>query len=437
MKYAFSWSSVLETLTITPMPYFLLILSVCGCDNAAPNSDNGMVISLDGGSISDDMARGDLPDASVTVADSELEADALQPDAARLPDGGLPSFGNCAPPDNEISVHGRAYIDNDDSDRSTYTGGAGEGDSPLEPMLTIHSSNAEEIGVETCEDGSYRTDPLSSGTFFVQHEIPEGQRCTTTNCPGRFARKIAAGETPVMLTFGDSIAVVGDAPIFPERVRTLFSGLTDIDNRNMAIAGTTSEDWRPTGRYFMSRLTAHLEDADLIVITIGGNDVLQYVGSIGIPNDIPAAVEGARAVVRQVVANVAEILSAIRMINPDADIAYCLYADYSQATGHPIWGLVGSFLGPETVGDILRLARDSFPTDDPNLILIDMFGAAQGLPLHDYLYDQLHFNDRGQSLYAEEVFTTLGGVLVGPSPLGETGASPLGLRRHYGVSVPQ
>ena len=63
-----------------------------------------------------------------------------------------------------------------------------------------------------------------------------------------------------------------------------------------------------------------------------------------------------------------------------------------------------------------------------------MFGAAQGLPLGDYLYDQLHFNDLGQTLYAEEVFTTLGGVLLGPNPLGETGTTPLGLSRNYGLS---
>ena len=99
-----------------------------------------------------------------------------------------------------------------------------------------------------------------------------------------------------------------------------------------------------------------------------------------------------------------------------------------------LWGLVGSFIGADTLGDILKIARESFPTDDPHLILVDMFGAAQGLPLHDYLYDQLHFNDLGQTLYAEEIFETLGGVLVGPSPLGDTGSRLLGLRRNYGVS---
>ncbi len=129
-----------------------------------------------------------------------------------------------------------------------------------------------------------------------------------------------------------------------------------------------------------------------------------------------------------------QILDAIREVNPDADIAYCLYADYSQATEDLVWGLIGSILGPDAVGEVLRLAREQFPTDDPNIVLVDLFGAAQGLPLHDYLYDELHFNDLGHTLYAEEVFETLGGVLLGPNPLGDTGKTPLGLRRNYGVA---
>ena len=94
--------------------------------------------------------------------------------------------------------------------------------------------------------------------------------------------------------------------------------------------------------------------------------------------------------------------------------------------------LVGNFLGADTVGSILELARDSIPRDQPGLLLVDMFGAAQGLPLHEYLYDQLHFNARGQALYAEELFMTLGGVLVGPSPMEDFGRTPLGLERNYG-----
>ena len=224
--------------------------------------------------------------------------------------------------------------------------------------------------------------------------------------------------------------------MFPERVRTLFEPLVDIQSINVAIGGTTSRDWLPDSNAFLTRVVPEIADADLVIITVGGNDILEYIGAIGIPNDIPAAVDGAKSVVRTVVRNVMQTIDAIREINPDADIAYCLYANYSQATGNAIWGLLNGFLGPGTVGEILELARSYFPTDDPHLILVDMYGAAEGLPLHDYLYDELHFNDAGQSLYAEEVFETLGGVLIGPNPLGASGSDYLGLRRDYGLSAP-
>ena len=45
-------------------------------------------------------------------------------------------------------------------------------------------------------------------------------------------------------------------------------------------------------------------DADLVVITLGGNDIMHYVNGLGIPNNIPAAIDGAKDAVRQVVGNV-------------------------------------------------------------------------------------------------------------------------------------
>jgi lysophospholipase L1-like esterase len=403
-------------------------LLLMGCVDDSPSSD-GQVLLIDDagadGSINDAVLERDAADG----ADGGSLADVMAPPAG---DAGPPPLGECAPEAGEVAIHGLFYLDDDESERSTYTGGPTSDDAQFQGGIVVIGNDAAEA--ETCDDGSYVVTGLEDGVVLAQPVIEEGRRCTTANCPGRFAGAIADDRRPVMVTFGDSIAVIGDQPMFPERIRTLFAGLTDIDNRNVAVGGSTSVDWLPERRYFGERLAPHLEDADLLIITIGGNDILQYVSGLGIPNDIPAAVEGARQVVLRVIENMTEILAAIRAVNPDADIAYCLYADYSQATEHPIWGLVGNFLGPDTVADILELARRNFPTDDEHLILIDMFGAAQGLPLHDYLYDQLHFNDLGQSLYAEEVFETLGGVLVGESPLGSTGTSPLGLRRSYGVS---
>ena len=66
---------------------------------------------------------------------------------------------------------------------------------------------------------------------------------------------------------------------------------------------------------------------------------MHYIGGIGIPNDIPAAVEGARQVILSVIDNMREILSAIRAINTDADIA-TVSTPITAATTDPIWGLL-------------------------------------------------------------------------------------------------
>jgi len=406
-----------------------------GCDDGS-TADNDTLLIFEDAFLESDT-RFNLTDASVGDPPSVDAEPPAGPDAlpTYLPEDGLPVAGDCAPDPMEWAVHGRMYIDEDNSELSVHTGGFDEGDRPTEiPLRLLGPDGAEDL--DTCSDGSYTSSRLTPGRYLVQIDVPDGQRCTTANCPGRFARAIAEGRSPKMVTFGDSIAVIGEPPMFPERVRALFSPLADIQNVNVAIGGTTSRDWLPETNAFTSRVLPNLQDADLIIITIGGNDIVEYIGRIGIPNDIPAAVEGAKAVVRQVVRNVIQTIDAIREVNPDVDIAYCLYANYSQATGNAIWGLLNGILGPDTVGEILELARSYFPTDDPHLILVDMYGAADGLPLHDYLYDELHFNDLGQTLYAEEVFETLGGVLIGPNPLGEDGASYLGLRRDYGVSPP-
>jgi len=331
-------------------------------------------------------------------------------------------------------VTGRFYIDADESNRSPYTEGYVDGDAPHVGEVTVVGAEEGTYEVKVCSDGTYAVKGLPDGAFLIHPTIPEGRRCTTNNCPSRFAQAVADGSA-VMVTFGDSVAVIGDKPLFPSRLASMLSGVATIENRNVAVPGTLSSHWLPDGRLFNNDLRPQLEDADLVIITLGGNDIMSYVNGLGIPNDIPAAIDGAKDAVRQVVSNVTQILDKIREINPTADVAYCLYPDYSQATEHPMWGLVGAFLGEATVGDVLGIARESFPTHDNHVLMVDMFGAADGLPLHDYLYDELHFNTRGQIIYAEELFRTLGGVLKGASPF-EGGATPLGLERSFGLDAP-
>ena len=149
--------------------------------------------------------------------------------------------------------------------------------------------------------------------------------------------------------------------MFPDRFATLVGDLVQIDNRNVAIAGSTSEDWLPDGNYFQSRLTPHIPNADLIVITIGGNDLMTlFSDAASLLADIPAAVEEARRIIQQVIENLKLMISAIREINPDVDIAFCLYPDYTQARG-TIWQTINTLVGEGELAAMLAEPEKHFP----------------------------------------------------------------------------
>ncbi|MEZ4437398.1 MAG: SGNH/GDSL hydrolase family protein [bacterium] len=423
-----------------------LAVGAAGCDDGGGSGGDGrddMAVLGDASADGDQGvggAGGDEGDQGVGGAGGD-EADqgadeGVEGDEGVEPDGATPDpfegGGECGASAAGKAVAGFVYDDTDGSDRSRYAFEIGPEDTLRgdEPVAMFGVDGALEA--RYCDDGSYVFDGLGEGVYLITATPDEGELCSQRNCTRRFARAMADGGAR-MVTFGDSIAVVGTAgtTLFPDRVVELFAPLGRVESRNVAVGGSTSREWLPGTRNFENNLRPQLAEADVIVVTLGGNDVMQYIGSFGgIPDDIPAAVQGARDVVLEVIANLVVILDEVRSVNADADILYILYADYTQATRDPIWGLVGNLLGRETLQGVLELARDSLP-EDPTLVLADMFGAAQGLPLHEFLEDPLHFNDRGHTLYAQEVFVALGGVLMGDNPLLD-GESPLGTRRSFG-----
>ena len=67
--------------------------------------------------------------------------------------------------------------------------------------------------------------------------------------------------------------------------------------------------------------------------------------------------------------------------------------------------------------NVLRGMRRTF-ADVDGLVLTDIWGATEGEDITPYLIDPLHLSDAGADLYAAQVFLALGGVRVGPEPLG-------------------
>jgi len=351
--------------------------------------------------------------------------------------------GSCIELSNPAIVSGTFYEDTDLSERSAYTGGMTDEDSAMTPNLIVVGAESGEYEVSTCDDGRYEIGGLEDGAYLITPNLP-GRQCSTNNCTSTFSRAMRDNGRATVVTFGDSLAVYGERPLFPERFTTLMAGIGDIQNRNVAVSGSTSSDWLPGGNYFRARLSPHLESADLIVISIGGNDFAQLINNAATFLANPSAAAGAaREAVQQAIENLKIIIAAIREVNSEVDIAFCLYPDYTQATG-TIWTTINNFLGQGELSNIITEARDAFPSEDHNLILVDIYGAAQGLSLKEYLYtqpngqvDPLHFSAKGQVLYAEELFRSLGGVLIGDtSPLGELGHSPLGTEQDFGF-VPE
>ena len=347
--------------------------------------------------------------------------------------------GTCTGLSTSRSTSGQFYVDTDISERSAYTGGMSDSEPPIKPKLTIVGAESGTYEVSTCEDGTYEIGGLSDGTYLIAPDLGNRQ-CSTNNCSSTFATALKETGSAVVVTFGDSLAVYGERPFFPDRFNTLVSSLGNVTNRNVAVPGSTSSDWLPGSYYFRTRLGPHIESADLIVITIGGNDLADLVNNAFQFVANPAsAVVAAQDAVEQAIVNLKEIIAAIRLVNPTVDVAFCLYPDYTQANG-TIWTTVNNFLGQGELGTIIAEARQSFPSEDPNLILVDVFGAAQDISLRDHLYtlpngqiDPLHFSAKGHILYAEELFRSVGGILIGStSPLGELGQSPIGAERNFG-----
>jgi len=351
---------------------------------------------------------------------------------------------SCDTPDAvaEPYVMARVYSDTNASDESSYVGGFEPGtDMPMGDvsfrMFAPGPFAPVETKTVTCADGQVAFGELEDGSYFISPELGDQVVCGQRNCPKRLPNALAEGRVKIV-TFGDSVPVVGDSPFFPSRLATLFAPLAAVDNQNIAIGGTTSNNWLPSTNNFQNRLAPQLPDADVVMISLGGNDILAYVqslfnGNIGeLLADIPALIAAVTEEVSRIIDNILEIAAAIREINPTIDIVYILYPDYSLAQGDQLWGLVGTFVGADAVSEVLVSARTNIPRDS-DIILIDIFGASEGLPLDDYLFDSLHFNSRGQTFYAEEIFKGLGGVLIGPSPLDAQPRTPLGLEASFSV----
>jgi lysophospholipase L1-like esterase len=316
------------------------------------------------------------------------------------------------------TVSGDIYVDGDQSERSLWdlgNVGAG-GDAMVGVPMRIIGADGITQGV-SCDDGTWGFGDLSGDTWVVDVDWAADDLCRTRNCARHFGDAVAEGRVKIV-TIGDSVPVVGDAPFFPERLGGFIAPLADVEIVNNAVGGTTSEDWVPGARLYEERLAPHIADADVIIVSIGGNDFLQYVNE-GAASDPIGALNGVPDFVREVMGRVVDIKDEIRSINPNIDLVYLLYPNYATSD---MWssqfGFAASFIEGAVTDALEQILNELAVSED--IILVDFYGYFRetGLDLDDYLYDQLHFNDAGQEVYARQIFEALGGATTAGDPIG-------------------
>tara|TARA_B100000029_G_scaffold399369_1_gene398063 strand:+ start:133 stop:1257 length:1125 start_codon:yes stop_codon:yes gene_type:complete len=333
----------------------------------------------------------------------------------------------CDPAEKDLApaVVGTIYQDMNSSDASIYTDGfEADIDAALPGVVFSLLGNDEERSFLSCDDGTFATGGLPDGTYLLSPSLADDQSASTQNHPRRLPEAIREGQV-TLVTFGDSVPVEGSATLFPARLADLLAPLATTTNHNIAVGGSTAQDWMPGTNLFENTLVPRLDDADVVIISIGGNDVLVYANeAMANGAGIMAAINGLEGFLLELLETVYTLADAIRSRNPNVDIVYCLYPNYATSdTWTSFIGQFKSFIEP-LLKDGIELVRS---TMDPSkgVVLVDIYGATKDLDLDDYLFDFLHFNDEGQQLYANEIFKALGGIHIE--------ASIPEVHRHFGV----
>ncbi len=322
------------------------------------------------------------------------------------------------------SLNGYVYHDGDQSSRSHYEQEIGAADAGLADIDVYLFDGASESTMQTGEDGSFAFDDLEPGSYFIDYGMDFDYLCTSRNRPFRVPEALAEGAITIV-TIGDSIGVEGADYPYPLRLGDHFEPLADVTVYNQARGGSKSWEWLPgaDAGYFENRLMPVLPEADLVTITLGGNDLDAYVED-GPPYDPAVIIQkffDHPEYLFGMVPNVIDLMEAIQAEKPDCDVAYVLYPNFSNSTA---WSslLPPSILPLTTwlLDQILSSVRQTLG-DVENTVLVDSFGALYGVWLDDYLVDEVHPSDLGHQTYADIIFETLGGAVIEDEPerLGE------------------
>lgn len=328
-------------------------------------------------------------------------------------------------------LRGTTFLDLNQNAASHYAPSRDSNDLPWPEQTVILYDGQTETVQTTNADGHFVFRDLAAGAYYLFTENTTSHVCTTKNRAIRTPQAIREGLVRIV-TYGDSIGVEGAPYPYPERVADHFAAFAEVTLENLAIGGSRTTEWLPASSagYFETRVVPTAPNADIITITIGGNDLDVYIEGMppyNIWQIILNFLEHPEYLF-EIVPNIRTFISEIRTLNPNCDIVYVVYPNFTNSSyfvdyvGEALQPLASLLMGVALTGMRLEIGNE------PSIILADMFGLLGNTWLDPYMVDFPHPSDAGHQLYADAIFTTLGGAIVGEHTMGYI--------RHFGFFAP-
>lgn len=389
---------VFSHLTPSILLPMLLAVTLSACVEPEDNDEDILIIeSIDNTDMSGDTQTDDMSEDDMEPGEDDV-------DMADIP--AEPTLG-CE--GNAFS--GEVFFDHDLSSTSRYSLRRDDTDELLKGENIILYNQDFKLQGTTCDNGTFGASNLHDGNYVFGVTDLDGRISASSSQGVRFIEAVKEGNLNVVV-FGDSIPAYGPAPWYPEYLEQTLDTVVDTDVANIAIPGTRSVDWLPgVSNYYEENLFPRIADADVIIFSLGGNDLYELANGSVDTSDPSAAIAQFDETVEEVISNLKLLITAIRNENPNVDIVWMLYPNYATTER---WAA----LAPDLIGVIegvlagkLNYIRRELAHHE-KLIMWDINNATKKLDLDAYLSDELHLNKPGHILWSQELFLTLGGVII-------------------------
>lgn len=319
------------------------------------------------------------------------------------------------PTASAATIDGLIYHDGDRSSQSHYLQSFDELDTPLAEVPVSLLGAAKTRQTTTDEQGKFTFSDIDPGYYFL--DIRPGDFDSTSNNHSRRSPEAIAEGHLNIVSLGDSIGVFPPENPYPDRLTEHFSELTQVALNNIHVGGSRSWEWLPGDEkaYFENRLLPLLPDADLVTITITGNDLDIYIEGLEPPYDMGEVLLNFFShpeYMFEAFDRLTILLESIKEINDWCDVVFILYPNFANSSY--IERYTGEALQPIIawlVSWAVSLERDQAGLID-HIVLTDMHSYYRDAWLDDFLIDEVHPSAAGAQDYADQIFLALGGVIV-------------------------